>query len=88
MQNLYLRPSRDLGVIATECLEHHEAPKGLRQRLSHAVVRYAVHGVVAEADLLSYVLFDRCYAEHLLELGRADAEAHGDELVEFFGEVA
>ncbi|TMA55353.1 MAG: hypothetical protein E6J75_12115 [Deltaproteobacteria bacterium] len=88
VQNLYLRPSRDLGVIATECLEHHEAPEGLRQRLSHAVVRYAVHGVVAEADLLSYVLFDRCYAEHLLELGRADAEAHGDELVEFFGEVA
>ena len=88
VQNLYLRPSRDLGVIATECLEHHEVPEGLRQRLSHAVVRYAVHGVVAEADLLSYVLFDGCYAEHLLELGWADAEAHGDELAEFFDELA
>ena len=86
VKNLYLRPSRDLGVIATECLEQHRPPTGLRRQLSHAVIRYAVHGVVAEADLLSYVLFDRCYADHLIELGRADAEAHADDLAAFFAE--
>ena len=86
VHNLYLRPSRDPGVIATECLEHHRGPEGLRERVSHAVIRYAAQGVVAEADLLSYLFFDRCYAEHLMDLGWADAEAHGDELVEFFAE--
>jgi len=86
VKNLYLRPSRDLGVIATDCLEQHHPPTGLRRQLSHAVIRYAVHGVVAEADLLSYVLFDRCYADHLIELGRADAEAHADDLAAFFAE--
>src|SRR6059058_4385525 len=72
VHNLYLRPSRDPGVIATECLEHHRGPEGLRERVSHAVIRYAAQGVVAEADLLSYLFFDRCYAEHLMELGWAD----------------
>ncbi len=86
VKNLYLRPSRDLGIIATDCLEQHHPPTGLRRQLSHAFIRYAVHGVVAEADLLSYVLFDRCYADHLIELGRADAEAHADDLAAFFAE--
>jgi hypothetical protein len=39
---------------------------------------------VAEADLLSYVYFDHCFANHLIELGRADAEARVDELLTFF----
>ena len=43
-----------------------------------------MRGIAGEADLLSYLYFDRCYAEHLIELGRADAEARADELVAFF----
>jgi NTE family protein len=84
VRNIYLRPSRDLAVMAADCLEHHRRPATVRAWLSDAAVRYAVHGIVAEADLLSYLYFDRCYADHLIELGRGDAEAHGDELVEFF----
>ena len=38
----------------------------------------------AEADLLSYVYFDRCYADHLIDLGRRDAEARSGELLAFF----
>jgi len=84
VRNVYLRPSKDLAVIAADCLEHHRRPAGVGAWLSDATLRYAVHGIVVEADLLSYLYFDRCYAEHLVDLGRADAEAHADELIEFF----
>ncbi len=84
VKNLYLLPSRDLAVMAADCLENHRRAPGLRAWLSDAAIRYAVHGIAAEADLLSYLYFDRCYAEHLIELGRADAAAHLDDLVAFF----
>lgn len=83
VQNVYLRPSRDLALVAAECLYEHR-PRGIRGWLSDATLRYAVHGIAAEADLLSYLYFDRCYAQHLIELGRADAEAQADTLVAFF----
>lgn len=86
VRNVYIRPSRDLGVIASECLAEHRRIRGVRAWLSDAMVRYAVHGIAAEADLLSYLYFDRCYAEHLIELGRADAEARADAFVAFFDE--
>jgi NTE family protein len=86
VRNLYLTPSRDLGVMASECLEHQDRGRSLRAWLSDAVVRYAVHGVAKEADLLSYLFFDHCYASHLIALGRADAEARADELVALFGD--
>lgn len=84
VHNLYLQPSRDLGVMAAECLANHRQSSGLRAWLSEAALRYAVHGIAAEADLLSYLYFDRCFAEHLIDLGRLDAEAHADELLRFF----
>ena len=84
VRNVYLLPSRDLSVIAADCLEHHRQTAGLRAWLSDAALRYAVHGIVVEADLLSYLYFDRCYSSHLIELGRADAEAHAEELAAFF----
>ncbi len=84
VKNLYLLPSRDLSVIAADCLAHHRRPAGVRAWLSDAALRYAIHGIVAEADLLSYLYFDRCYTGHLIELGRGDAEAHADELAAFF----
>src|SRR5262249_10855593 len=76
--------SRDLGVMAAECLAVHRRPPGLRAWLSDAAVRYAVHGIAAEADLLSYVYFDRCYAGHLLALGYHHAAAHAAELIDLF----
>ncbi len=36
-------------------------------------------------DLLSYLFFDRCYAEHLIELGRRDAKAAEENLAAFLG---
>ena len=84
VRNVYLLPSRDLSVIAAECFEHHRRPKGVRGWLSDAVAHYALLGIAAEADLLSYLYFDDCYARHLIELGRSDAAAHAEELLAFF----
>ncbi len=83
VRNVYLQPSKDLGMIASECIDH-QRPGGSRAWLTDAVMRYAVRGIVGEADLLSYLLFDRCYADHLIELGYADADARGDELLALF----
>jgi NTE family protein len=84
VRNVYLLPSRDLSVIAAECFEHHHRAKGLRSWFSDVIARYAVRGIAAEADLLSYLYFDDCYARHLIELGRSDAAAHAEELLAFF----
>jgi NTE family protein len=87
VRNVYLLPSRDLGVMAAECLEQHRQAKSWQAWLSDATLRYAVHGIAAEADLLSYLYFDRCYAEHLIALGRVDAAAHADDLAAFFADA-
>lgn len=83
VRDFMLRPSQDLGALAADCLQHQKRSRGLRDWLSHQVVRYAGHGTMGEADLLSYLFFDRCYAEHLIELGRADARAAEEQLAAF-----
>jgi NTE family protein len=77
-----LRPSKDLGELAAECLQERRA-RGLRDWLSRNVARYVGYGTLGEADLLSYLFFDRCYTEHLVALGRRDAEQASDALAQF-----
>jgi NTE family protein len=81
--DLFLRPSEDLGEIAAKCLHHQPRVSGVRSWLTRNIARYAARGTALEADLLSYLLFDRCYAEHLIELGRRDAKQVADQLLEF-----
>jgi hypothetical protein len=46
------------------------------------LTRLAMRGVPEdEADLLSYLFFDRCFTTQLIEMGREDARAQHDELV-------
>ena len=83
VRDLMIRPSKDLGNLAADCLGHQKRSRGLRDWMSHQVVRYAGHGTLGEADLLSYLFFDRCYADHLIELGRADARAAEEAIAAF-----
>ncbi len=84
VRDVFLRPSEDLGVLASEALRTGVRSHGLRSWLSQNVARYAARGALGEADLLSYLFFDRAYTEPLLELGRADAQRSEKELVNLF----
>ena len=84
VENLFVRPSKDIGAIAAECLEHESSGRGARNWLSRNLARYAGRGSVGEADLLSYLFFDRCFVDHLMELGRHDAGQISGELAKFF----
>jgi NTE family protein len=80
VETLILRPSQDLGALAAACHRCGGGPRELGL-LSTWLTRAARHGVPPdEGGLLSYLLFDRCYTEPLVELGRADAQAREDEI--------
>jgi NTE family protein len=85
VRELFLRPSHDLGMLASECLAHRRIRTQPGSWLARIFLRYAERNTGGEADFLSYLYFDGCYASHLIELGMADAAARADELVDFFG---
>jgi NTE family protein len=75
-----IRPSQDIGMIASRCYKR----SGAQQlgRLPALLARLALHGVPEdESDLLSYLYFDRCFTTDLVELGREDARSQRDEIV-------
>lgn len=81
-----VRPGRDIGELADECYRGLSGREslGAMQRL---MARLALRGVPpGEADLLSYLLFDRCYTSKLVEMGRADAAAQRDQILELLGD--
>src|SRR5262249_36641438 len=94
---VYLQPSADLGGLAAEGIGHDRTTNGLRGWLADAVVRRALRGIGQEADLRSYLLFDKWYASHriklggraaaarLTELGRRDAAGRATEIVALCG---
>jgi NTE family protein len=77
-----VRPSEDIGRLANEHLKR-GALRGdpiVTKRLFSLLDL----GVENEADLASYLLFDGPFCRRLIEMGRADAHARRDELLEFF----
>jgi len=75
-----IRPSEDVGHMAGECYREHAHGLGLGG-MAGLLARLALRGVPEEeADLLSYLLFDRCFTERLVEMGREDARGMEDEL--------
>jgi NTE family protein len=78
-----LRPTEDMGRLASEHVRRGKLTGNpfLTKRLIAALDV----GVGDEADLASYLLFDGQFCRQLIEMGRADAHAHRDEILEFFG---
>jgi NTE family protein len=74
---LALRPSQDLGTLASEQFERFPG-----------MLRYLLKGIGASTakgwDVLSYLAFDEAYTQRLIELGQADALAQHDEIEQFF----
>lgn len=68
----WVAPSQELSEIA-----------GAHADRIPPVVRYLLRGLgddAATTDLASYLLFDRHYCQQLVDLGRADAQAHAERL--------
>jgi NTE family protein len=83
VDDFFLRPSRDLGEVAAECVAHAKARHAHRSWSTRVLLRLATRDAGGEADLLSYLYFDGCYARHLIELGRHDAEVESERLAAF-----
>ncbi len=85
IEDLVIRPSADLGVLAGEVLQ--SIPQA---SLRSPLFRLAMRGLragqsrTAESDLFSYLLFDGDFLAPLTELGYRDAAAQEEELVKFF----
>jgi len=86
IHDVVIRPSTDLGLLASQALEGANAGS-LRSPLLRLAARSASgEGSSHEADLLSYLLFDRAYVGPLVELGFRDAGAQEEELCRFFSD--
>jgi len=77
-----VRPSEDIGRLANDHLKRGRLRGDpiLTKRLFNVLDL----GVDGEADLASYLLFDGPFCRRLIEMGRSDAQARRDELVQFF----
>jgi NTE family protein len=84
IKTLVLRPSANIGELASEHLHTHKLRLG--KILGSAVLRTIDVGEGASADLASYVLFDRDFARALYDLGHRDASQRRDELENFLFE--
>lgn len=74
VSHVVIRPSADIGVLAAESYRRSRSRASGQGVLASLLARTALRGVPEdEADLFSYLYFDRSFTEPLLELGREDA---------------
>jgi len=71
-----VRPSQDIGGVASEILEH---PERLKSRMGR-MMRDLLQDRTGVADAASYLLFDGVYASRLIEMGYHDAELQRSDL--------
>jgi NTE family protein len=91
VRDLVIRPSRDIGQLAR--IHAERRVRGLRRgTLASRLLRRAASDAEAAsdgaADLASYLLFDRDFADELVALGYDDARRMQSELVAFFSAPA
>ena len=85
VKSLVVRPSQDIGRLAAAHLRT-GATRG--NTFTRRLLQLVDVGEASESDLASYLLFDGAFAQKLIDLGRADAEARRHEIAEFFGNAA
>jgi NTE family protein len=87
VHNLSVRPSEDIGRLASEHLKKGRlrGDPMITKRL-FSLLDLGIRN--NEADLASYLLFDGPFCRQLIEMGRSDAHARRDALLEFFGDAA
>ena len=89
VQDLVLRPSRDIAQIASAHARRKRLPDSAAVSLPTKLLhRIAQSQLITEADLASYLLFDGDYARDLITLGMEDAHAQREALARFFTEPA
>ncbi len=84
VETLLVRPREDLGRVAAEVFARMDA-HGPTGRLLK-VIAAREDGPSSDADLLSFLLFDRAYTAAIERLGFEDAAQQKDELTAFFTE--
>jgi len=84
IEDMVIRPSRDLGLMAGELIADPDSKLELNAFLRLFVRASGNAGEFQEADLLSYLLFDTAFTTPLAQLGYRDAEAQADQLARFF----
>lgn len=85
VHSLGVRPSEDIGQLASEHVRRGRF-RGDPIVTKKFLALLDFRGGGSEADLASYLLFDGTFCRQLIEMGRSDAEARRDELMEFFGD--
>ena len=86
VDDVVIRPSADLGRLAGQVLENQPEAVDRSPLFRLAMRNLNSDRASAEADLFSYLLFDGEFLAPLAELGFADARAHEEELMRFFGD--
>lgn len=81
--SLAIHPSEDIGRLAADHVRKGRLRGGAL--ITRQLLSLLDAGVGPDADLASYLLFDGDFARRLIDLGRADAEARREELLQFFG---
>lgn len=81
VESLVVRPSADIGAMASDYLRRNQLRFG--KILGRSFLRLLDVGEGASSDLASYLLFDGGFAQVLADLGRQDAARQRDRIVEF-----
>ncbi len=84
LEKLVFFPSVDVGELANEHLRQHISSYKIGALPRYLLKQAARSDATWEADWATYLLFDGAYAEKLIELGRKDAFAQRERIVEFF----
>jgi NTE family protein len=84
LRAVLVRASQDIGCLAAEFVRGPVFARRTRGVLAKMMRRLAEGEARNQADLLSYLLFDGEFARQLVELGRADAAEHHEELCKLF----